>query len=579
MADVLLLTPRETVTGYSNLNNNQNVLINDAEYASLDPAMRLFYEKVRENLGLACIAAQLRGEGYSVRIVNLHGRAPDDDAIVRLVEEERPLLVGITIMYDLHIIDAVRLVECVRSAAPSAFLTIGGAFCTFNAALIAERIPQVDCVAYGEAELTVSALMERLTAARDWRDVPGLYYRDAGRVRTSGPPVLPDLAGLPWPARDVLVHHRNAGIPTPVASTYTSRGCHAKCTFCYAPRQPGVVGGPWRTRPAEDVLDEIEYLQRTFGTRFLWFNDDNFGGAFHAGYEHAMELAEGIIRRGLKISFHCEFRVDSGLIDRAALRTLRRAGMASALLGMETGSPGMMKRFKKGTTVDYNFAAARLFKEERIELDPGWIMIEPGTTFDELWENLQFIVASGIDETANPFFLINRAIALRGTEMYDKAPAGPAGDPRSAELGILKEARREYTVSDPRVEALWTAWSQVGTEVSDRKENTVPFLAQRIAESWRARSREDDGESGREIRALLSRLRAWRNDLSRLLVAFLNHGLLLGDRQVDDLPLRATREMRALVAAYDDEHLGRPFEDFVAEVERACGRRTVAGRP
>ncbi|MGW5675015.1 B12-binding domain-containing radical SAM protein [Streptomyces sp. NPDC003860] len=577
MADAVLLTPREILTGFSSV-NNQNVLINDDEYLRLDPAMRLFYEKVRENLGVACIAGHLRSCGYSVRALNLHGRHPSDEAITELVRRERPSFVGISIMYDLHIIDAVRLLRCVRRADPSVFVAIGGAFCTYNAKLIAERIPEADCVAFGEGEMTVEGLMECLAAGRDWRKVPGLWFWQEGRVRSSGPPKLPDLAKESWPARDLLVHHRETGIPTPVASTYTSRGCHAKCTFCYVPRAPGVaVGNAWRVRSPVDVVDEIEYLQVEFGTRFLWFNDDNFGGAFAEGYSHAIGFAEEILRRGVKISFHSEFRVDTGLIDREALHTLRRAGMLSALLGMETGSPTMAKRFRKGTTVEYNFDAARLFKKEGIELEPGWIMIEPGTTIDELWQNLVFIVAAEIAPSENPFSFISRAIALRGTEMYDKVvdPGPPElPDVEGPAKDVLLEARREYRIPDARVEDVWAVWSSVSGEVSDRKEE-LPFLAQLIADATRARrARREAG-----LRPLLGRLRRWVEGLPDLLIAFLNVGLLLADEDPPQLAARLEDELRALVDAYDREHLGRTYPDFVADTKRRCAEseRAMAG--
>ncbi|GKQ38785.1 B12-binding domain-containing radical SAM protein [Streptomyces sp. A012304] len=575
MADAVLMTPREILTGFSSV-NNQNVLINDDEYLRLDPAMRLFYEKVRENLGVACIAGHLRSCGYSVRALNLHGRNPSDEAIVDLIRRERPKFVGISIMYDLHIVDAVRLLRCVREADPSVFVAIGGAFCTYNAKLIAERVPEADCVAFGEGELTVEGVMECLAAGRDWRGVPGLWFWQDGRVRSSGPPKLPDLTKEPWPARDLLVNHRKNGIPTPVASTYTSRGCHAKCTFCYVPRAPGVLtGNAWRVRSPVDVVDEIEFLQREFGTRFLWFNDDNFGGAFQDGYNHAVGFAEEILRRNLEISFHCEFRVDTGLIDREALRTLRRAGMASALLGMETGAPAMAKRFRKGTMVEYNFDAARLFKQEGIELEPGWIMVEPGTTLDELWENLKFIVAADIAVSENPFSFISRAIALRGTEMYDKI-----ADPTPPELpdvegparAVLLEARREYRIPDQRVEDVWAAWSKVSAEVADRKEE-LPFVAQTIVDATRAR--RSRGEQG--LRPLLSRLRGWADGLADLLVAFLNVGLLLADENPPRLAERLETELRALVDAYDRQVLGEPYQVFIEETKRLCGEQAMAG--
>jgi radical SAM superfamily enzyme YgiQ (UPF0313 family) len=581
LADVVLLTPREIATDAPSI-NNQNVVVTDEEYLKLDPALRYFYEKVRENLGLACITAHLRHHGHSVRMVNLHGRNPSDDAIVELIRTERPRLVGISIMYDLHIIDAIRLARCVRRADPSVLIAVGGAFCTYNAKLIAEQVPEADCVAFGEGELTVAGILDSLRDGTDWRAVPGLFFRDGELARSSGMPRLVDLSQSVWPARDHLKTHRAAGIPTPVASTFTSRGCHAKCTFCYAPHAPAADGGPWRMRPALDVVDEIACLQKDFGTLFVWFNDDNFGGAFHDGFAHAVEFAEEVLRRGLKFTFHAEFRVDSGLIDHEALDLLARAGLKSALLGLESGSPGVLKRFKKGVTVAYNFDAARLVRARGVELDPGWIMLDPGTTLTELWENMQFIVASDVHQsnhTDNPFLLMNRAIALRGTDMYNAIdrplPPGDLAEHDGAANVVLRDARRDYRLTDTRAEAVATVWTDLSGELSERRENQVPFLANTIAVATRARRGDR-----RETMRMLSRLRAWRNDLPQLFASFLTVALLVAD---DDtigpaaLETRIDHELRTLIDEFDRIHLGAPFDEFASEVESACGPVSVAG--
>ena len=494
--------------------------------------------------------------------------------MIDLIRRERPRVVGVSIMYDLHITDAVRLIECARIADPDVFIVLGGAFCTYNAKLILESVPSVDCVTFGEAELTIVGLLDRLSAGRDWRDVPGIYFHAGDRVRTSGMPVLPDLAQLVWPARDTLAANRAAGVPTPVASTFTSRGCHAKCTFCYAPRQPGVHGNPWRFRPAVDVVDEIEYLQRDFGTRFIWFNDDNFGGAFTDGFRHTMEFAEEMIRRELKISFHCEFRVDSGLIDHEVLDVLTRAGLRSALLGIESGSPSMLKRFRKGTTVAYNFDAARIFRAKQIELDPGWIMIDPETTLDELWEDLEFIITSDIHRNDNPFVLINRAIALRGTEMFDlidpaRVSPGPAGgaDPASV---ILRQARREYRVTDTRVEDLWEVWSSLGGKISDRRDADVPFMASRLAQAARS-IRRSGGTGSATPLALLAGLRRWRNGLPELFSAFITLSLLLADGDPPGLRAALETQLQEMVDEYDRSCTGFAFDDLVGHVRENYG--------
>jgi len=571
MTDVFLITPRDVPTGAARL-HNENVTITDQEYASLEPALRMFYEKIRENLGMACVAGYLRSVGFSVTLLNLHGRNPTDESVIELLRKERPKFVGISIMYDLHLTDAVRLARCARSADPSVFVALGGAFCTYNADIIAGAIPEVDCVASGEGELTIAKLLEALGAGNGaWRKVAGIYHRDGDSVVSTGSPELIDLENAAWPARDVLEQHQAAGIPTPVASTYSSRGCHAACTFCYAPNAPGATGSRWRVRPAVDVVDEIEHLQREFGTRFVWFNDDNFGGAFQDGYSHAVELAEEILRRGLEFQFHTEFRVDSALIDKESLTTLRRAGLHSTLLGLETGSSSVLKRFRKGVTLDQNYDAARMVKEAGIDLDPGWIMFDPGTTLDELWDDYSFIVALGLHETGNPFYLINRAIALRGTQMHTelepKADIQVVADAEPVDV-ILARARLEYRLADPRCDVLWEAWSRFGDLIGDRRENDIPFYAQRLAQAVR-RGRGDG--SGDRPRQLLGLLRGWRANLPPLFQAMMAHGLALADAHdpaaSDALAAELHEALEGLCTAYDTKHLGAPFAEFVRQID------------
>jgi hypothetical protein len=130
---------------------------------------------------------------------------------------------------------------------------------------------------------------------------------------------------------------------------------------------------------------------------------------------------------------------------------------------------------------------------------------------------------SGSYRSDNPFFLINRAIALRGTELYDQVvdqlpPADFRDSPEPA-VEVLRESRRDYRVPDPRVEALWEVWSGIGGEVGDRKENRLPFLAQALADAIRRRRGSGRDGSGTHPRELLGRLRRWRATLRRAVVA------------------------------------------------------------
>ena len=132
--------------------------------------------------------------------------------------------------------------------------------------------------------------------------------------------------------------------------------------------------------------------------------------------------------------------------------------------------------------------------------------------------------------------------------------------------GMLHD--EEPAVRQAASEALWSVWSDIGTLVSERRENALPFLAQDLSDAVRhARATGASTQERNELTALLERLRRWRNDLPHLFAAVVNFGLLAADgctAGIDDLA-RGTRE---IVDAYDREHLGEQFDDFAEFVGR-----------
>lgn len=567
--DVLFITPGESAAGTDQL-NNALVGASDLQYGMMHPVLKAYYEKIRENLGTACLTAYLRDRGYTVQNLYMHGRSLDAHNLRTVLRRSSPRIVGISIMYDLHLRDAIAIAELASREFPDALLMLGGAFCTYNADILAENLPFVDCVAVGEAEITLASLLQALDAGKDWRGIRGLAFSDAGRVTKTGAPELPDLLAVPPPSRDLLEEMKRAGVPTPNASSYTSRGCHAKCTFCYAPNAPGAKAqGFWRVRDPAQIAEEIERLKRDFGTRFIWFNDDNFSGVGTAGVEHATALAEEFIRRDLGIEFHCEFRVDSGLLDQSIVKLMRRAGMRSVLFGLETGSPSVARRMRKGATIASNRDAVDLLSKSQIHLDPGWIMVDADTTLNELWENYYFIVSTGIHRLGpNPIWLFNRAIVLRGTEMFTRVEAKDPdpGEERPVDIidRILGQTRKDYQFKDPRVGKLWETWSPIAVDLVDKVENQLPFLLSELT-----RQRQAGGESGAAARTNLRLLAQWRRDLPKLFLSLLATGLNLAEKSSTagkegglEMPALLGPALSGLVERFDQERLGAPFAHF-----------------
>src|SRR5262249_45016440 len=117
---------------------------------------------------------------------------------------------------------------------------------------------------------------------------------------------IDNLERLPFPAWHLFARNRYA-----VARSFysarrafpilSSRSCPEFCTYC-----PHRITAPYRSRSAENVVAEIEELYKKYGEPYLIFRDP----LFTEERQRAVEIAEGILRKNLKIQFECETRLD-----------------------------------------------------------------------------------------------------------------------------------------------------------------------------------------------------------------------------------------------------------------------------
>jgi radical SAM superfamily enzyme YgiQ (UPF0313 family) len=144
-----------------------------------------------------------------------------------------------------------------------------------------------------------------------------------------------DLNDLPFPTWDQFNLRKYKysiitarGITLPMLS---SRGCPYTCGYC-----PYLVNSRYRVRRAENVVEEIEYLAKRYGICGISFRDPMF--TFHRS--RTMEIAQGILSKGLNIRFGIETRTDK--LDEEQLRLLHRAGLRSLEIGIESSDEGLL---------------------------------------------------------------------------------------------------------------------------------------------------------------------------------------------------------------------------------------------
>ena len=153
-------------------------------------------------------------------------------------------------------------------------------------------------------------------------------------------PALPDLDVLPFPRWNLMAApKRRLTLPfagRPMGGAFpllASRGCPEFCTYC-----PHRILASHRSRSVGNILDELSHLSKAYPRPYIVFRDP----LFTDDRERVHALCEGILERGLEVTFECETRLDR--LDPELLNTMHRAGLRAISFGVEAMSPAILKK-------------------------------------------------------------------------------------------------------------------------------------------------------------------------------------------------------------------------------------------
>src|SRR4029078_12909093 len=153
------------------------------------------------NLGLGYLAAVLREQGYSVRVVDI---AQKPSEILRIAQELNPILIGFSLIFQFFIDRYAALLYVLRLNGIDSHFTMGGHFPSLSYDQTLELVPELDSIVRFEGEATLLEMVDAIVAGKDCSSIHGLAYRDgAGRVIVTRPrALLEDLDQLPYPDRE-----------------------------------------------------------------------------------------------------------------------------------------------------------------------------------------------------------------------------------------------------------------------------------------------------------------------------------------------------------------------------------------
>ncbi len=319
--------------------------------------------------GLLSLGAQCLRAGHQVKVFNLsaHAWSTVEQVVARLEADVFALScwtanrrgVGLT-------------VKEIRRRHPGAHIVVGGPHATPLPREVMRHHPEIDTLCVGESEGSFMELIERLRRGVSTKAVPGTWYREGSDV-------------VQAEARDSIRDLDTLASPHDYFDTHifmTSRGCPWACTFCGAESS---WGRGFRGHSVPYVLDALERAIARARVKMLQIKDDTFT----TNKKRVLELCRGIRERKLNFLWSCDTRVD--VLNEELLREMRLAGCQRLSLGVETGSPSILRNIDKKITVDEIVAAADMAKKYGVQVRFYMMLGNRGETTHTFRETLEFL--------------------------------------------------------------------------------------------------------------------------------------------------------------------------------------------
>jgi radical SAM superfamily enzyme YgiQ (UPF0313 family) len=293
----------------------------------------------------------------------------------------RPRAVGISVTFTYLYPRGLDIARIVGEVDPELPVLFGGPHVTYWDRECLEEAPEVDVVVRGEGEWTALDVLQTLEGDGDLSAVRGITWRDAdGQIHRNRLRPLGDVLELPEVDFGLLPpefarHMEVFGI--------SSRGCTFRCRYCHEFRY---WGGVVRQYPADRLVAEMERLQLDHQNAMRGIDDSMLNMEEPYFVELIDELGQS---PHLPSRFGLLTRVDT--ITREGLQAMRRAGIPSLSVGMESGSDVVLRAMNKGVTVADALVGLERVREAGISLSTFFIVGHPGDNAVESEVTLRFI--------------------------------------------------------------------------------------------------------------------------------------------------------------------------------------------
>jgi len=342
-------------------------------------------------LGLGYLVSSLRKTGfYSIGLLDNVKENINFDRFADFLKKDNPKILGIQCYsFDVPVVN--RMLKTAKGINPDIVTIIGGPHPSAVSESVFCDFENLDFALRGEGEISFPLFIKAILDGRNSiNNIPGLIFKDKDRIISNPAELIHDLDLLDMPAWDMMDPGTYPDIVEgafyknfPVASIVTSRGCPYECTFC---ANKIIMGRGLRFRSIEKVVEEIEHLVQNYRIKEVHILDDNFT----IDKRRVLDFCREIVDRRIKLSFAFPNGVRLDRLDQEVLTALKKAGVYSITVAIESGSQRVLEHMKKDLTLGFIKDKISLLKKAGFIVNAFFIIGYPSENKIDIINTIKF---------------------------------------------------------------------------------------------------------------------------------------------------------------------------------------------
>jgi radical SAM superfamily enzyme YgiQ (UPF0313 family) len=166
----------------------------------------------------------------------------------------------------------------------------------------------------------------------------------------------------------------------PQIGYWTARSCPYQCSFC----SETIYWGTYRKKEAEKMVEDMKILSKRHTSQIFMMGDSLLNPVID-------NLAKEMIRQSPSIYYDGYLRADPPVCKIENTLTWRRGGLYRARLGVESGSPSVLKMMNKKISVEQIKNSLVALATAGVKTTTYWIVGHPGETEEDFKMTLDVI--------------------------------------------------------------------------------------------------------------------------------------------------------------------------------------------